>query len=61
MDRTDSIQAVSAETRTYVCRNSPLLMIYATGSLMPLTKVETSEDLKFETEKGSSVGVMDDL
>jgi len=61
MDRTYSIPAVFAGTRTYVCRNFPLLMLYATGSLMALTKVETSEDLKFETEKGSSVGVMVDF
>jgi len=61
MDSTDSIPTVFAGTRTYVCRNSPLLMLYATGSLMPLTKVETSEDLTFETEKVSSVGVMVDF
>jgi hypothetical protein len=33
-------------------------MLYVIGSLIPLTKVETSGDLKFEIEKGSSVGVM---
>ena len=58
IDRTDSIPAVFVGRRTYVCRNSPLLMLYVTDSLIPLTKVETSGDLKFETEKGSSVGVM---
>jgi hypothetical protein len=57
IDRTDSIPAVFVG-RTYVCRNYPLFMLYVIGSLIPLTKVETSGDLKFEIEKGSSVGVM---
>jgi hypothetical protein len=58
MDRTDSIPAVFVGRRTYVCRNSPLLMLYVIGSLIPLIKVETSGDLMFETKKSSSVGVM---
>ena len=58
IDRTDSIPAVFVGRRTYVCRNYPLFMLYVIGSLIPLTKVETSGDLKFEIEKGSSVGVM---
>jgi hypothetical protein len=51
MDRTDSIPAVFVGRRTYVCRNYPLFMLYVIGSLIPLTKVETSGDLKFEIEK----------
>jgi hypothetical protein len=58
IDRTDSIPAVFVGRRTYVCRNSPLLLLYATGSPIPLTKVETSGDLMFETEKSSSVRIM---
>ena len=58
MYRTYSIPAVFVGTRTYVCTNSHLLMLYVAGSLITLTKVETSEDLKFETEKSSPVGVM---
>jgi hypothetical protein len=58
IDRTDSIPAVFVGRRTYVCRNYPLFMLYVIGSLIPLTKVETSGDLMFETEKSISVRIM---
>ena len=61
MYRTDSIPALFVGTTTNVCRNPLLWMLFATGCLITLTKVETSEDLTLETEKCSSVGVMVDF